>query len=591
MAITAGLYELRTMLQTPMCVTGSGYEPVTGSNVFLYSNNDGNNRKWTLSQESGKWLVRNRANGLYMASKTDAPAQGANVIQWTYNARGQLRWNIIETGDTVTLDGYTCPVVKLGSYATADGETWMLDVDGAMTTNSSNIELNRASSAASQTFALYPVTVRNNAIPTPSGFGWASSTNANPYRVHAGHTTTAMYLGWKCPTTWTPDETRGFERRIRKRVMDAETSTWTDWSEWSQWADVDPVIRGEYCYDANTVDPSFAIADAKCAEFQAEVRGKSPGYHGGTAAANPLNIVNPTPTFTSAGASADGFLVDVTSDYAPAWYTIKSIELDGVELLGRDVAVEILEQGQSVRLTLPWDRLLSLGSIPSSGVTATAYATRSTDLYANIGGGRTWPAQLTLSYGQGPATDPTVTDADGLTLEISHPSGILGAWTSDGRGVYASEDGERVVYPFGRPFDLLVAVGDGTIYHASMPAQDAMPCHAFNWDGGALILEHVTGRMETSRTIKASADAHELLARPWQTVTFGDTLDGEFRVSGVLHDGSAYTVDDLMALMRAQHATYRAPSGEVVYAAVTSAQYAANIHYTEVDVTMTQETR
>jgi hypothetical protein len=60
MAITAGLYELRSTLLTSMTVTGSGYTPVTGSNVMLYAQNDGNNRKWRLTQDgSGRWRLQN----------------------------------------------------------------------------------------------------------------------------------------------------------------------------------------------------------------------------------------------------------------------------------------------------------------------------------------------------------------------------------------------------------------------------------------------------------------------------------------------------------------------------------------------------
>jgi len=457
-----------------------------------------------------------------------------------------------------------------------------------MTTNWTNLQIYAANGTPAQQFALMPTTLLDNGIPAPTGLGWAPSVGGEPVATHAGHATTAMYLGWQCPSTWVPDATRGFERRVRTRTMDAETSTWGAWSAWSQWADVSPTMSGRSCFDTNAIDPHFSPSSVKALDVQVQVRGKTSTKHGPSASATLRNVTSPTATFTSAGASSDGFLVDVTSDYAPAWYEIKSIDVDGEDVLGRGVTVEILTAGASARIVVPW---ASLDALPDEGTTATARYSRSTDLMANIDGGSTQTATLTLSYGTAPSTAPTITASDGLTLLVEHSAGIVGAWTSDGRGVYPTEDGARVVYPFGKPFDLLVALGNGRLYHAHMTARDAAPCHAWNWDGGYLLLEHVTGRMVTSRSLKAVAETMELDARPWQTVTFADTLGGTLKASGVLWAGSECTAEDVVALMRAHNATYRAPSGEVMHVAVTDASYETDSNLTEVDVSMTQVTR
>lgn len=583
MAITAGLYELRSMLQTSMLVAGSGYTPVTGSNVFLYSNNDGNNRKWRLTQSNGRWRLQNAANGLYMTLGSSTPANGVNVRQWTSSTNAIQYWNVIETGSTVTLDGYTCPVVKLGSYATNDGATWMLDVDRAMTTNSTNMEINRTNSNDSQEFVLFPVTLCSNSYPVPASLGWTASTSGNPYVTVAGANRT-MYAGWRLPSTWVPDETRGYERRVRTRLMDGETSTWGAWGAWSQWADVDPYVRGGWCYDLNAIDASFDQSTYKALGADVQVRCKTATTHGQTASRTVRAIADPTIALSVTGADEEGFEVTVTTDYTPATITIRSLDFGGEELLATPVKLEMLTA--SATLTLPWE---SLGTLPEGDETVTATYTRGTDLFATFSGTKT--ATLALDYGTPPATAPTVAASDGLTLAVSHAAGIAGAWTSDGRGVYPSDDGARVVYPFGRPFGLLVALGDGKLYHTTMPAQSAAPCHAWNWDGGHLLLEHVMGRMVTSRTIKAIADTMELDARPWQAVTFSDTLEGELKAAGVLWAGSGCTTDDVVALMRAHNATYRAPSGEVMHVAVTDASYETDSNLTEVDVSMVQVTR
>lgn len=589
MAIDNGLYELRSMLLTSMCADVANGSAVRGANVQLYAANDTNAQKFTLYEEtSAHWSLQNAQSALFVDVDNGAARSGANVQQWSDNDSRAQRWKVTETGETATIDGYTCSVVTIGSYVDGTGSAYVIDVSNAMTTNWTNLQIYAANGTPAQKFALLPTSRLDGGIPAPSGLGWAASVGGSAGTTHAGHATTAMYICWQCPSTWMPDATRGFERRVRTRTMSAATSTWGAWGAWSQWADVDPIVRGKTVYDGNAIDPHFSPSSAKALDVQVQVRGKTSTKHGPSASATLRNVVSPTATFTSAGASEDGFLVDVTSDYAPAWYEIKSIAVDGAELLGRGVTVEILTAGASARIVVPW---ASLDALPAEGATATARYTRSTDLFSNIDGGSTQTATLTLSYGTAPSTAPTITASDGLTLLVEHSAGIVGAWTSDGRGVYPTEDGAHVVYPFGQPFDLLVALGNGRLYHAHMTARDAAPCHAWNWDGGYLLLEHVTGRMVTSRTIKAVAETMELDSRAWQAVTFSDTLGGTLKASGVLWAGSECTAEDVVALMRAHNATYRAPSGEVMHVAVTDASYETDSSLTEVDVSMVQVTR
>lgn len=591
MAITNGLYELRSMLLTKMCADVAGGSAVKGANVQLYSTNDSNAQKFRVLEEtSAHWSLQNASSAMYVDVSGGTARNGQNVQQYTDNDSRAQRWKLTETGETVAIDGYECGVVTIGSYVTTDGASYVMDVRGAMSTNKANIQIYTSNGTLAQQFALMPTTLLDKGIPAPTGLGWAESVGGSMATTHVGHSTTALHVGWQCPSTWVPDATRGFERRVRTRTMDAATSTWGAWGAWSQWADASPTMSGRLCYDGNAIDPHFSPSSVKALDVQVQVRGKTSTKHGPSASVTLRNVVSPTATLTSAGASADGFLVDVTSDYAPATYAIQSLDMGGTELLAKEVKAEILSAGSAVRLTIPWDRLLGL-NIPAEGTTATARYTRSTDLMADMDGGSTQTATLTLSYGTAPSTAPTITASDGLTLLVEHSAGIVGAWTSDGRGVYPTEDGAHVVYPFGQPFDLLVALGNGRLWHASMTARDAAPCHAWNWSDGYLLLEHVTGRMVTSRDLKAVAETMELDARPWQTVTFADTLGGTLKASGVLWAGSECTAEDVVALMRAHNATYRAPSGEVMHVAVTDASYETDSSLTEVDVSMVQVTR
>lgn len=588
MAITPGTYELRSVLLNSMCVTGSGYTPVKGSNVFLYSWNDGNNRKWRLTQGSnGRWRLQNAANGLYMTLGSSTPANGVNVRQWASSTSGIQYWNVIETGETATIDGYECPIVRLGNYATTDGATWMLDVDRAMTTNNANMEINRTNSNDSQKFVLMPSALLNNSYPVPAGLGWVRSTNNNPFGTMSGQDVTDMKFGWRCPDTWVPNSSRTFERRTRRRGMSADTSTWGGWSSWGTWADIDPFMRGNYCFDMNLVDASFNIGTYKAIEYQVEVRCKTSTSHGKSASRIVRNIVDPSAIFTSDGAMEQGFAVNVSTDYTPAYYTLRSLELGGVELLSLPVEYKML--GASGSLVIPWENLSGLGGLPEAGATATARYSRGTDLFANISGGSTRSATLEITYGEESATAPTFTEAPGRLLDVTHPEGVTGAWVAYGGSVFYVQPGEGIPYPFADGARVLVTFGDGTVYNGALPTSDKMPCHAWNWDGGSFLLEVTDGFMETSRSVKANSSTFLLNSREWESVKFSDTLSGEFSAEGVLKDG--LTESDkasLMELMKAHHAIYRAPTGEMVNVGITDVQYTTRNGLTRVSVGMTQ---
>ena len=58
MAITNGLYELRSMLLTKMCADVAGGSAVRGANVQLYSTNDSNAQKFRVLEEtSAHWSL------------------------------------------------------------------------------------------------------------------------------------------------------------------------------------------------------------------------------------------------------------------------------------------------------------------------------------------------------------------------------------------------------------------------------------------------------------------------------------------------------------------------------------------------------
>lgn len=601
MAITAGLYEIRSMLLTSMAVDVAGASAVKGANVLIYSNKDGNNQKFRLTEEtSGHWSIQSASSGLYVDVAQGAARNGANVQQWTSNNQRNQRWNIVETGSTVTIDGVSCPVVTIGSYVTADGATYMMDVDHAMTTNSTNVLIWSANGGDNQKFALLPTTLLDQAMPVPMGLGWSEAVGEQGQLSLPE--AAKLYPCWQFTEAWGALSGHGFEISTRTRSIPDDSATPTEWSGWSAWS-----VASVTTSDGTAWLTSGITADvpsgSKALEVGIRVRptGTSGGsaVHGSASSAVLTALFAPTVSASSVALGPDALVVTLSSDYTggTTTATITSIADNGVEYLARPVSVS--GTGSTISGTIP---IGSLADIPGPDAISSLEVACSvgTDQYAPRGSQTStatyaWASTMTL---------PLVPTLDWASVPASvvasHTVGTKrrGWLFADGEA-WPLDNGNVIPYPFGRTctYYLSGEKSDGTAfggYVDTIDADDAnrhAPCHAWNWDGRTLLLEATAGGMETSRTIKASADELDLDQRPWQVVAFSETLSSDLEASGALFADSDWSVLDLLALMRAHHALYRAPSGEVAYVGVTNVQYSTTSSMTDVDVTMTQEAR
>ena len=606
MAITAGLYELRSMLLTSMAVDVAGASSVKGANVLIYSNKDGNNQKFRLTEEtSGHWSIQSASSGLFVDVAQGAARNGANVQQWTDNDQRNQRWNIAETGDTVTIDGVSCPVVTIGSYVTADGATYMMDVDHAMTTNSTNVLIWSANGGDNQKFALVPTTLLDRSMPVPAFLGWATEVGGEPQPSLPE--ATALYPCWRFTDAWGDLTGHGFEYATRTRTIANDTAAPTDWSGWSAWATATVTVDGSTAWLTSGIAADVP-SGSKALEVGIRVRptGTVGGetVHGGAVGMTLTALDVPTVSLSSAKLAADHVALSVTSDYGGGSTTLRVTSLvgsDGTEYLARPV--DASGTSSPVVVEVP---MLALADVPNPATVTTMAATveYGTDQCATCG-----TATLSASFGW--ASGKSLSCSPSLDWALVDACACPTFSTGSVRRGWFFVDGEAyemdavaatkllLPYPFGRAVTWYVSGVNaaGTAYGAyvgSIAADDAnrhKPCHAWTWGGRSLLLEIVAGRMVTSRTVKANADALDLDQRPWQVVTFSETLQGDLKASGALLDGSKWSTADLLALMRAHHALYRAPSGEVAYVGVTDVQYETGATYTDVDVSMTQEAR
>lgn len=602
MAITAGLYELRSMLLTSMAVDVAGGKAVNGANVQIYAANDTNAQKFRLTQpSSGQWAIVNANSGLYVDVAGGAAQSGTNVQQYSNNGSRAQRWNIVETGSTVTIDGIACAVVTIYSYVTTDGTTYAMDVRGAMTTNSTNVQIYAANNTDAQHFALVPTTLLDSSMPVPMGLGWAEAVGEQGQLSLPEAAT--LYPCWSFTEAWGALSGHGFEVSTRTRTIPNDSATPSAWSGWSAWSAAQVTIADGMAWLTSGVSGDVP-SGSKALEVGIRVRptGTTGGQaaHGGATSAVLTALYAPEVTADEVTLGPDALTVTLATDYAggTTTATITSVQgTGGTEYLASPVTVS--GTGSTIEGSIP---IGMLADVPDPDEVSSLVVTCAvgTDQYSPRGS-----QQSTATYGWASTMTrqlvPTL-DWDSVPASVvaSHSVGTkrLGWMFVDGEA-WPLDLGSVIAYPFGRScsYYLSGTTADASAfggYVGAIAADDQRrhaPCHAWNWDGRTLLLEATAGGMETSRTIKANADELDLDQRPWQVVTFSETLRSDLKASGALFADSDWNVLDLLALMRAHHALYRAPSGEVAYVGVTDMQYSSTSSMTDVDVTMTQEAR
>ena len=616
MAITAGLYEIRSMLLKSMCVESAG--TVKGSNVQLWSANDNNQQKWYLVEETtGHWSVQNAQSLLYMDVASGSTASGTNIQQWTDNDSRAQRWKIVDSEAVTFINGITCPVVVIGSWVDNVGTNLVADVYAAMTTNTTNIQLHTANSTDAEYFALLPTTLLDKGMPAPSMLGWATSLYAYAAQVQTAQAT--LYPAWTFTDAWSSLSDHGFEICYRSRKMPNNSASYGAWSDYTAWTAANVTISGQTARLTNGISGNFSTSSYKAMEYDFRVRatgtvgGKA--YHSNAASMTLRSVSLPTLGITGAtrvAGTTPALRLAVTSTYTggTTMVRIKGVrqQLTGGALSDNLLAKPLVAYGKgaSFNVDVPFSsfsRLPSLGTLRIdyelgtdqylaasyvSSISNISY-TDSTSKTITVSGALTWNTDatatlaLTITSSGGTLTTTVYLDAGGEVLEIApndngtytlpYPFGIDATWTA----IVSSSNSTW-------------GAASGTI--AANDAHKVKPCHAWNWDGGVLLLEVAEKPLQTTRTLKADYTDYQLSGRPWHALKFGSTIDCEFAAEGVLVGGlTVSNLDALLGLIQARNATYRSPSGEVAYVGVTQTQYTTDASMTRVTVTMVQVSR
>lgn len=605
MAISDGVYEIRYANAPTMAVDVYGASTTKGANVQLYCVNHTNAQVFYIDlEDTAKWSIRNVYSGMYVDVNGASAERGTNVQQWTQNQTRAQMWRIVETGETMTIEGVTCSIVKFGSYVTNDADTYYLDVSGAMTTNKTNIHIWNKNGTDAQVFALYPTTKQDTNLPVPSMQGWTKTVGGTDYAFSRAAAST-LYPAWLGTQSWASNTSNGFEGRWRERSMDEDTSTWGDWSDDTAWSTV-TTTRNETSYWLTAGLPATLAAGSKTRQYEFQLRafaGAGDNRVRGLSATATLDaVIVPVITFSTAGFGPEGLRLSYSSSYTGGATNIKvtSIVVSGNEMVTTPTEFDGLNVSGSV--LVPMDALA--GWIPN-GSSATITYQVGNDQVTMFPDESTATKTVSYNAGSGLSVTPTATPVDGRRLKVElGTNDATGAWVMQNGKLTEAEVTNGVAYidyPFG-PFEVFVAASNpaGTRWGTaslSLAAGSGVlagqkPCHAWNWDGGYFLLEYDTNLLSTERTIEPINETMALNGREYQNVYFQGPIKSEFSATGLLYGGvTESTKEQMFELARAHHVTYRAPAGEIAEVAVVGISYQEQRGLTKVEVTMVEETR
>ena len=603
-----GVYEIRSMLNARYVADVASQSKSDGANVMLYASNAGNNQKFAFVADGDRWVIRNINSGKVLDVSGASASNGANVIQWRDNGGGNQRWKV-ETFGTQTFEGSECQIVSIGSYVEASGDTFVLAVQGSNAANSSNLRVWDDGGGPEYRWLLSPTSAVDPTIPIPTGLSMTDGIGSKNLFAHCGRGESPL-VTWLCTRSWTQSGPNHYQVRRRSRLMSSEASSWGAWTGWTAWKTANCAMEGQRAWLADPLDTSYDAALYKNMQIELQVRcvgvdGLS-SLVGKAATASFEAVFKPTFQFPSAGISPQGLRIAYSSDYTGGMSALRigSLSVDGRSiLLGGALEAGPLDSGGT--FLIPADRL---GEIIQDGSQVSIRYRIGTDQVDAIGGALTASVPASEDAGSGADATPELSKGPGRTMTARLPHiGEERLWVRlpDGAGfeVDGRISGDEAVfsipYPFGTDFTVYATVssedGDSwgvssTAMPAGHPLADGMPCHAWSWDGGTFLLECSSDPLVTDRTLTPVYESNVLDSREFESVSFAPTVKGAYKATGLLYEHiTESSKAQLMALLKARHALYRAPSGEVAHIAVTGVSYRTHREATVVEVGMIEE--
>lgn len=578
---SGGTYEVRSMLDTTMAVDVRGAAKTKGANVQLYKANGSNAQKFQLTDEGDGWSVRNIGSGMYVDVAGGSAQPGSNVQQWTDNDSRAQRWDVTQIG-TTTVNGTECAVVRLGAF---NATGLVMDVKGAMTTNSANVQIYTANASDAQAFALLPTSATDPNMPAPSGIGLATEVGGPSLaNVWAQGT---VYPTWSCPSSWASSGANHYEWRWSSRTLGADGS-WSAWSGPGAWVAAPVAVQGDQAWVADGLPGTVS---GKALQYQVEVRAVGVGETSSvrSSPASGVAQVDFRPTLAISGLTwtRDGLRVDYSSDYAAG-----TVDLDvrSVTSLGLPIVAEPHRTGFVDPIGSATIPVGDVNAFPSDGSLATVQVAVSTDVRRSSD---------VLEFEDVPVTVPPGTIELGLEAGAVSGTGGLPVTTDvaaaltlvAGGRAYPLGTGTEwdVPFPYDEPFEVRAYATSGADWGVETlryPHGVTAPARAHGWLGASGLVTLALRRDEDPElAVDATAEPSRasLAGRSRPSVWFGTAIEVQRPVAALLVEGETATWDEVRALVGTR-CLYRAPYGGVARVAVTGARAERTLRATSVTI-------
>ncbi len=483
-----------------------------------------------------------------------------------------------------------------------------MDADGNIARSGCNVMICTPNEGDNQKWVLWPTSAVDANMPTPYNVRLASAVGASSYVNIMPKDT--LYPAWQCADAWVTDGPCSYRWRWRRRTMRGDTSAWQAWEQWSAWET--PSFRqvGNSVWETHGIAVNYQFGENVKNE-QVELQVCSQGID------ETLNITSsiidqvcnvirrPTMEITDVAWSCDGLRCAYETDYP---YGAITVYLNGLTFGGKAALVEaVTVSARGGSFLIPQS---CIKAKPEVGAAAKLTFTLGNDQFSKFSGSITGSGEVSYDAGTVEVAPDVAFNADDLTITCTVPfASTVRMWAEvDGESVELEgtvEGGSTVfsyVYPFGQGFNLFTsyANSDGSSWGTDLTAVPAVKnpgIHAFNWDGGFLALWLNDTAVSEKRTYSSESEEHVLSGRSLPAVSFLRDSDGSAfasvagTVEGMLVPGDRYgcAVDDVDALMRAGHATYRGPTGRYAHVAATGADVESARRLSTVSISMVEE--
>jgi hypothetical protein len=608
-----GYYELRSALDTDVCVDVSCASKADGANVQMYSWDDTNAQKFYMGfgREDGCTGIMALHSRKYLDVSGGGTINGTNVQQFTGNNTNAQQW-LPEINGYTKINGVTVPLLKVTCQV---GMGNCLDAACGSTALQTRVQVWESNGTKAQRWAALPTEAYGSSMPVPSSYmmrfpdgrdqtspwGNCPLTNGVTDGVQNsdGTWTTKFYPSFSCATNLL---------QVRYRLISYKagnhssytTSAWMSLRDSSTsnqgWGDVGSCITmtrsGSRVVSPYGIDVTVGSGSGQCDQVVVEVQARSyaTSYgdeaiaaHGPTYGGKCTCVWSARPTFSAAAMSYDGIWMPYTSTLS-ASTSAATLSVSAKDADGNVVFNSCTNTNMSAADTFKVPTS-ALAKLPEDGSTLTLSYTMTTQ----YGVARSGSAQVTISSDtdHGIAVAPTfVYDSYLRGYRCTFKAGTTNACyvyvTSGHKQAYEaceqiSEDSSAgtvtflVLPQFGKATTVLTsAYISNTKWGFNSDTLDAISSEdaVWNWSIGSNIVSaalRVSIDSSPSHTYDLTPDysVHVTTGREHEVVTFGESMTGEFSSTGVI-------VPDLLSDIPGQIETnfdalaYTGPRGEDV---------------------------